>query len=121
MAYYRKSCPHCGCTIEAGGNLPTKHLGNPVRVCKWCHKTYLDRDIVDWGTASIFKKISYCLANGRFYICLVPYIIAAAFFNLKLNWLPYLSFLAGIPIFLIMFALCIVYVHFKVKSFYNKK
>lgn len=123
MSHYWKKCPHCGKTIEQSSGSPTSYFGNPIKQCKYCHKIYNDKNVVDWENASIFKKISYYFANGRIAICLLPYMFSAALFGRMLDWklsLP-LCFLCCLPIFLALFALCVVYVEIQARCYYGKE
>lgn len=119
MGSYRKKCPYCGHILEQGYGLPNTRFGNPKRRCTWCNNTYIDRNIIDWESASIFKKISFCFANGRFFLCLIPYVIATARIGPKVCWEDWLVYLACLPIFLIAFALCVTYVLIRIKLHYG--
>ena len=119
MSHYWKRCPHCGRTVEGGYGLPTQSLGNPHKLCRYCSNTYTDRSIIDWKTAPLFRKFLFCFGNGRFLLCLVLYIIASARLHLKVDWESWQVNLACLPIFIISFAICVLYVKLKVKLFYD--
>lgn len=122
MAYHWTKCPYCGYMLEHGPGRPAKRLGDPIKTCRMCRKSYLDPSIIDWSTASTFDKILYYFANGRFIICLLPYLIAVAIIDTKLNWEPIsITFFACLPVFAIVFALCALYVRHQVKAYYIKK
>lgn len=121
MGHYWKRCPHCGCTIEKGYGFPTKYFGTPEKQCRYCLHTYRDKDIIDWETASLVKKLSYCLANGRFFLCFIPYIIATARIGSNVDWEDWQVYLVCLPIFLFIFALCAIYVKIQVRIYYGKK
>lgn len=118
MGLYWKKCPHCWRTIEHGyGGNRTQTFGDPKKRCKYCGKIYIDRDVIDWPNASLVRKLIYCFANGRIALCIFPYILTAMLTSTKLNWNH--PFLYCFPVFLLMFALCVVYVKFQVKHFYR--
>lgn len=110
MGHYWKKCPHCGRTIEEGHGLPFKQFGEPKKQCRFCYNTYIDRDIIDWTTASLFKKFLFCLANGRLFLCIIPSVLVAARINSSEWWVYLFSFLLA----LLMFALCVAYVKLRV-------
>ena len=117
MSLYWKKCPHCGHTIEHGyGGNRTQYFGNPKKQCKFCLESYIDRDVIDWPNASLFRKFTYCLANGRISI-IWPYIIVACLAHTKLNWEHPLLYC--LPILLLQFALCVAYVKYQVKNYYG--
>ena len=120
MSHYWKKCPHCRCTVEDGYGLPTKSFGNPKKICPYCSNPYTDSSIIDWESASIFKKFLYCLSNGRFFICLIPSILANSQVSLKTGWEGWRMYLACSSVFLIMFALCLLYVKLQVRLHYGK-
>lgn len=119
MSLYWKRCPHCGRIIDSGHGRPFKRFGNPVRKCLMCQNTYIDKDVIDWPNASVLKKVSYYLANGRLLICILMQIFSGAVicrvFDIE-N-----PFLAGLPAFLVSLALCIIYVQIQVKLEYGHK
>lgn len=117
MSHYWKKCPHCGRTIEDGYGSPISRFGNPQRRCRYCQQIYTDRNIVDWESASIFRKILYYFANGRIAICLFPYLITSVVSSNSLK--SGLAYLYCLPIFLVLFALCVVYVEIQAKSYYR--
>jgi hypothetical protein len=120
MSHYWKRCPYCGWTIEEGyGGLPFKRFGNPEKRCIFCHQTYVDSSIIDWKSASLFKKFLFCIGNGRLLFCLVSYVLATSFLGTNVDWEGWQVWLACIPVFLITFALCLLYVKLKVKLFYD--
>ena len=121
MSHYWKKCPHCGRTVEDGYGLPLKEFGNPRRLCRYCYNTYIDRSIINWEEASFFKKFLFCLDNGRFFLCFIPYIIATARIGSKFEWEDWKVYLACSPVFLITFALCVLYVKIRVRIYYGKK
>lgn len=120
MSHYWKKCPHCGRTIEDGYGLPTSSLGNPVKRCKFCHKAYTDRNVVDWETASIFRKFLFYFANGRIALCIFPYVLTSSLVGNKIGWdsRPYLYCL---PVLLLSIALCVFYVQIRVRTFYGNE
>lgn len=117
MAHYWKRCPHCGRTIEQGYGYPTTSLGDPRRRCRFCFREYKDRSIIDWENASILKKILFYFANGRFFLCFIPYVLASCFVGQNVEWADWLVYLACSPVFLIIFALCALYVRHQVKEY----
>ena len=121
MSHYWKKCPHCGHTVEDGYGLSSKRFGNPKKQCRFCLNTYIDRDVIDWESASIFKKFLYCLSNGRFFICLIPSIIVNAQIHLKTGWKGWRMYLICSSVFLIMFALCLLYVKLQVLLHYGSR
>ena len=117
MGMYWKSCPHCGRTVQHGHGSPKQHFGNPEKLCRFCGNIYTDGSIIDWPRASIFRKLSYCFANGRIWLCVFPYMISTAIASTRLNWeLPWLCCL---PVFLLAFALCLLYVRAQVLEYYG--
>ena len=121
MAHYWKKCPHCGKTVEDGYGSPIKMFGDPQRQCKYCHKIYRDRSIIDWPTATWWQKFLFYFANGRFFICLMVYLVASAIVaNNYLGWDGGLTYLVCFPVFFIVFALCVVYVQIRVINYYGE-
>lgn len=120
MSHYWKKCPHCRNTVEHGHGLPLTEFGDPKKRCRYCFRTYIDRNVIDWETASLFKKFMFCLANGRVFLCFITYVIAIARVNLKVEWDNWQIYLACFPFFLIAFGLCVLYVKIKVRLYYGK-
>ena len=116
MIHYWKKCPHCRRTIENGRGGPTSSFGNPHKICKFCGKPYRDRNIINWETASAFRKFLYYFANGRIAICFFPSLIFA-FFASERGWQQ--PILYGLLVFLLLFALCVLYVEILAKSYYG--
>ena len=107
--------------MEDGHGTPTKIFGDPQKKCKHCHKTYIDRSIIDWPTATWLQKFSFYFANGRFYICLMVYLIFSAIVANNYPGLDGgLTYLVCIPVFLIGFTLCVVYVQIRVILYYGE-
>ena len=107
MGYYYSKCPYCGRKIEASYAKPLKKLGKPQKMCIRCGNIYLDSNIIDWDNVSLFKKFLFCLANGRFFLCLFPCLII----NARMEWgSPWFGLLAS----LVAFAICVLYVQIKV-------
>lgn len=110
MAIRWKNCPYCGANLYFGSGNRYMTFGNPLKKCPSCHKIYKDSDIIDWNSTSIFKKISYCFANGRFALCFFTYLltllIGALFGGAGTTQL--LRYAPIAP--LITFALCVLYV-----------
>ena len=117
MSHYWKRCPHCGRTIEDGYGFPLKRLGDPRRKCIYCFNEYNDSSVIDWESASVFKKIRYYYANGRFFFCFIPYIIVTTRVGSNVEWADWQVYLACSPIFLIASLPCILYVRHQVKSY----
>jgi hypothetical protein len=118
MSHYWKRCPHCGRTVEQGYGFPTKQLGDPKRRCRFCANSYNDSSIIDWENASVFRKVQYYFANGRFFICFIPYVIATARVGTNnINWSDWKVYLACSPVFLIAFLPCALYVRHQVKDY----
>ncbi len=117
MSHYWKRCPYCGHTVEDGHGFPTKRLGDPKRQCIYCSNTYMDRSVIAWERASAFKKLQYYYANGRFFLCFIPYVIASSRVGLRVEWDDWQVYLACSPIFLIASVLCVIYVRHQVKDY----
>ena len=117
MSHYWKKCPHCWRTIESGYGYGWMRLGSPKKQCRFCFKPYTDRSIVDWEKASVFKKIQYFFANGRFFLCFLPYALACCFLGMRVAWGDWLVCLACSPVLLILLALCALYVRHQVKEY----
>ena len=116
MAYYRKNCPYCGHFIEGGGNRPLKRFGNPKKQCFHCGKTYRDSDTIDWLTASLWEKFLFCLANGRFILCIIPPMLFLTSMDTREWWM----FLVFFLLLFLSFALCVAYVKLRVRLYYGR-
>lgn len=119
MGMYWKSCPHCGHVVQRGHGSPTQYFGNPEKLCRFCGNIYTDGSIIDWPRASFFRRLSYCFANGRIWLCVLPYMISTAVAATRLHWrLPWLLCL---PVFFLVFALCVLYVKAQVHEYYGEE
>ena len=117
MAHYWKRCPYCRHTIEEGHGFPSKRLGNPKKYCRFCLREYNDSSVIEWEQASVFRKIFYHFANGRFWLCFLPSFISVAVLKAKTACADWLIYLIGFAIFSVIFALCALYVRRQVKDY----
>ena len=109
---YRKKCPHCKCMVENGHGEPFKHLGNPIKICPHCHRSYIDMDVIEWEYSPIYRKISYYFANNRIWICLIPSMLVGALTPGTIQ----ISLLFAFLTFAFIFFLCSLYVKVKIKK-----
>ena len=119
MSHYWKKCPHCGRTVEDGYGYGMQSFGDPYKHCLHCRNMYKDNSVIDWKSASIFRKIYFYLGNGRAVLCLVLYVIATSRVRLKVDWESWKINLACLPVFIISLVFCILYVNLRVKLFYD--
>lgn len=104
---HTKKCPNCKNVVDSGHGDPLKYLGSPLKTCPYCRKNYIDSDTIEWSISPLYRKIGYCFANNRIWICLVPSIICAGVFE---------KFLAFLICFVIIFSLCCLYVKHQVND-----
>jgi hypothetical protein len=119
MGRYWKRCPYCGRVTESGYGLPHKELGDPTTRCVACRQIYKDSCIIDWPEASIFGKISYFFANGRFWLCFLPSLMSIPFLQARTVIADWLIYLISFAILSVSVTLCALYVRWKVKDYYG--
>jgi hypothetical protein len=52
MRYTRKSCPHCG-TSYSFDQGDTYTYGSPIRICQFCHRTFIDNDYIEIAISGV--------------------------------------------------------------------
>ena len=117
MSHYWKKCPYCGRTTEEGYGIPSKRLGDPRRHCRFCSRTYKDSSVIEWETASIFKKAMFYLGNCRLLLTIFVTVIIYAFLR---NWTDLKSWaITAITVatFIGILSLCFLYVRHQVKVY----
>ena len=104
---HSKRCPHCKNIIGGGHGYPIKRLGSPLKQCSLCGNTYVDLDMIEWEISPAYRKLGYCFANNRIWICLVPSFLLGAMVQ---------SGLLFMVCFAIAFAFCYAYVKSQVDA-----
>lgn len=104
---HTKRCPYCKNIVGGGHGDPIKHLGSPLKQCTQCQNTYIDSDMIEWVVSPFYRKIGYCFANNRIWLCLLPSVIFAGMAE---------SFWAFLVSFTIIFVFCCFYVMSQVKE-----
>ena len=116
MSSYWKKCPHCGRVVEQGHGVPSKTLGDPIRICKYCWGRYKDRDVIEWESASIFQKISFYIGNAR----LIGSLFLSFFFYCFLyftNLQKWETIALSITFFVFLFGACLLYARHEVRVY----
>lgn len=98
---HTKKCPHCKYIVGSGHGDPFKHLGSPIKKCPQCKNVYVDTDMVEWAISPAYRKLGYCFANNRIWLCLLPSMILGAAAE---------SLLRFVVCFSAIFAACCLYV-----------
>ena len=76
---YFEKCSHCNMIIRSGHGTPLKHLGSPLKRCKYCGKPYIDTDTIEWSVSPLYRKIGYLFANNRWTLFFIPFILCYAY------------------------------------------
>lgn len=77
--YITKRCPHCRTVYirNMPQNMPL--YGSPVRVCKTCNKTFIDKDFQELSITGMPSDYEYPDVGTTMFSLLIPIILAAVF------------------------------------------
>lgn len=59
MQRYTVRCPHCKNILDIGSGEPKKKIGNPLKKCPFCGRSYIDQNVKEWVTMSPFKRVNF--------------------------------------------------------------
>lgn len=117
MSHYWKKCPYCGRVVEDGYGSPGVELGNPYRVCKHCFSRYKDRYVIEWESASVFKKFLFYIGNGRLLGSAFASFVLFAFLEVLTNLRQWATITISISVFILLFGVCLFIARHRVKSY----
>ena len=117
MSHYWKKCPHCGRVVENGYGSPSMTLGNPYRICRYCLGRYRDSSVIEWESASVFRKILFYIGNvrlfGSLFVSFLGYVFLDCFTNLE-TWI---IILLSIIFFALLFTACLLFARHEVRVY----
>ena len=84
---HTKRCPYCKNVVGTGHGDPFKHLGSPVKKCSQCQNSYIDSDMIEWEISPWYRKLGYCFANNRIWLCLMPSLLISGMTESRLAFI----------------------------------